>query len=372
MAVPNLPRLATIFYAVVALLSWGWAAVFGLPLFGEQGPTAEGVGLGVAVGLVVVLLCHVLYRLSRTAREASDTMASFFGPIGVGVAVWLALLSGFVEELCFRGALWPQLGLVGTSVFFAICHVVPMRKLALYPLFAFFAGLLFGLLRARTGSIWSPVAAHVTINALNLAYLGRMARRAAPAAPLPPPAPSPAPESSPEPDASVPDDVLDESFPLTVWRYDLRVELTGTDRETLPDCLENEDLGIFRHVPRETVYRELRDGLFVFAESFSTPFMTFASDVAAISAYLFEPVLGLEVAERYTDEETTDDVRAWKIVSLRGEWVKVPLLVPPPEDGRFVVDPEREDTDVLSAHWQGYPRWFQDGMRYKYPRLRDL
>jgi hypothetical protein len=87
---------------------------------------------------------------------------------------------------------------------------------------------------------------------------------------------------------------------------------------------------------------------------------------------LFQPVTGLEVAERYSDEETTDDVRAWKIVARRGEWVKVPLLVPPPEEGRFVIDADREDTEVLAAQWQSYPRWFQDAMRFKYPRLRDL
>ena len=73
-----------------------------------------------------------------------------------------------------------------------------------------------------------------------------------------------------------------------------------------------------------------------------------------------------------SDAETTDDVRAWKIVAQRGEWVKVPLLVPPPEEGRFLVDVDLDDTEVIAAHWREYPRWFQDAMRFKDPRLRDL
>jgi hypothetical protein len=97
----------------------------------------------------------------------------------------------------------------------------------------------------------------------------------------------------------------------------------------------------------------------------------FPADVAAISAYLFEPVVGLEVAERYVDDETTDDVRAWKIVALRGEWVNVPLVVQE-DEGRFVVDSDAEDLETIRARWKGYPRWFQDGMRFRYPRLRDL
>jgi len=368
----TLVRIATVFYAVVALLAWGWAWWFEAPLFGERAPTLLGIGQGLVTGVVIVAFCHVCYRFSARAREASKILAEFFGPVGIGTAVWLALISGVAEEIAFRGALWPQLELVGTSILFAICHVVPMRKLALYPLFAFFAGLVLGLLREKTGSVWPAVTAHVTVNALNIAYLGATQKRAARWA-TPPPAPGP-PPPPPPPEAQLysPEDVDLESFPVTVWRYDLRVEPTGTDRRTLPECLEHEQLSLFRHVPRDTMCSELAEGRFVFAASFLEPLPAFTADVAAISAYLFEPVLGIEVAERHTDEETTDDVRAWKVVALRGDWVKVPLLVGEAEEGRFVVDADREDTDVLAAHWHEYPRWFQDGMRFKYPRLREL
>jgi hypothetical protein len=349
--------------------SAGWAGVFGIELLGPEAPTGRGLGEGVALGLGIVAVCHVAYRLSARMREATRFLGGFFGPLRVRDALFLAAISGIAEEACFRGALWPQLGLVGTSFLFAICHVVPVRALAGYPIFAFLAGIVFGFLRERTGSVWPCALAHATVNALNLAWIGAVERGRG-AAPPPPPAPGPPPPPPAAEVFAVPE--VPDTFPVTVWRYDLRLEISGTDRETLPQCLEHEQLAIFAYVARPQVYEELGNGLFVFAESFEAPLQGFANDLGTLSAYLFHPVTGIEVAERYTDEETTDDVRAWKIVANRGEWVKVPLVVPPPEEGRFVLDADREDTEVLAAHWREYPRWFQDAMRFKYPRLRDL
>ena len=68
-------------------------------------------------------------------------MARMLGPLTPAQAIWLAMLSGFGEELLFRGALWPHLGLVGGAVLFGILHTVPVRGLAFYPVFAFLAGL---------------------------------------------------------------------------------------------------------------------------------------------------------------------------------------------------------------------------------------
>ncbi len=361
----TLLKLATIFYGVVGFLAWGWAAWFDHPLFGERPPTWLAMGYGVGAGLAVVLLCHAAYRLFKAVRRASDLIGRFFGPVTPLQAVWLALVSGFVEEICFRGALWPQLGLVGTAVFFGLCHTIPVRALAGYPVFAFLAGLILGHLRDATGSVWPAVACHVTINALNIGWLGGRQRRE--------PVPEEEENVGEEDGLVIPEETgLGKSFPVTIWRYDLHVELTGTDRQTLPQRLEHEELALFRFVPRETVHKELRNGLFVFSKSLEEPFTEFPADIAVISADLFQTVTGLEVAERHVDETTSDDVRAWKIVAQRGEWVKVPLLVPPPEEGRFVLDPEREDIEVVAARWDTYPRWFQDGMRFKYPKLREL
>ena len=77
------------------------------------------------------------------------------------------------EERLFRGALWPHLGLLGTTFLFGLVHFVPHKKLWGYPLFALVAGLLLGVLREASGSVIPPILAHFTVNVLNLRWMGK-------------------------------------------------------------------------------------------------------------------------------------------------------------------------------------------------------
>jgi len=367
--------LFTLGYAALAVLAAVWMLLAGHD--GALRTPASPVHLwnGLLVGLGIVAACHLAHRWIPAVRRASDVLANLFGPLTAVQAIYLAAISGFAEEAFFRGALWPHLGLVGTSVLFGLLHTFPARQLALYPVFAFFTGLVLGGLREASGSVWPPIVAHFAVNAINLTSLGRMRRLKE--APVPRPAPVPVAAGAAVgggPSATIlPHDFGPaDSFPVTVWHYRLQVELRGTDRQNLPDCLEAENLELFHYVDRDEVYRQLRGGEFVFSETFREPLGGFAHDIAAISAYLFDTVAGAEIAERFVDESTSDDVRGWKVVAQRGEWVKVPLVVTEPDPGRFVVDMEREDLEILAARWEEYPRWFQDGMRFKYPSLRTL
>jgi len=371
---PTIVRTATWFYAVVIAIACIYAALFGHfdGLLGEQGPPARSLLNGLILGLAIVGISHLSVKLFRNMRQATALMAQMLGPLSVAQAVWLAVLSGFGEELLFRGALWPHLGLVGGAVLFGVIHTVPVRTLAFYPVFAFLAGLVLGLLRENSGSLWPPVLCHFTVNALNLAWLGAIERRRLErATQLRDHVVAPA-TGAPEAEMLPVDQRVDDEFPRTVWRYHMQVEVTGTDRQSLPDCLEAEHLALFGVDAREEVYRQLREGSYTFRATFPEPLSPFPEDVAAFSVYLFQIVIGIEVAERYVDETTTDDVRAWKITARRGEWVKVPLVIDDSEPGRFDVDSDREDLEVVAARWNEYPRWFQDGMRFKYPKLREL
>lgn len=174
-------RFAVPFYGLVALFALGFA-LFGPglgTLWGERAPTLPGLlaALGVGVGLVV--LTRVASRTWPPMARTADVLADALGPLAWPWAVVLALLSGVAEELLFRGALWPVLGLFGTTLLFGLVHVLPRRPFWVYPLFATLAGLLLGLLRRGTQSLWPAVLAHVTVNALNLAWLGARARRRA-------------------------------------------------------------------------------------------------------------------------------------------------------------------------------------------------
>jgi hypothetical protein len=161
-------------------------------------------------------------------------------------------------------------------------------------------------------------------------------------------------------------------WPQVVWRYALRLELEGSERQDLPDALEEETLAMFDLVDRADAFRRMRDGLMVFEAESPEPMPSFPQDLATLSVYLFKIVKGFEVAERFVAEGKSDDARAWKIVARQGEWVKLPLRVTPDEEGHFHVDEDADDVEVLAARWLTYPLWFQDGMRRKHPSLRAL
>ena len=161
-------------------------------------------------------------------------------------------------------------------------------------------------------------------------------------------------------------------FPVTAWRYHLDLVLHGFDRQNLVDALEAESLDLFEDLPREDAYAAILGGRLRYDTTRTDPAPAFPQDLSILSLFLFDLVKGLEVAERYVAEDVTDDVRAWKVLARRGEWVKVPVLVARSPDGAFVVYADREDLEVVRARWRTYPTWFHDGMRRKHPPLREL
>jgi membrane protease YdiL (CAAX protease family) len=121
-------------------------------------PLLAGPVAGVVVGLVVVGLTRV------AARQSSS--------IG--------------EELLFRGALLPWLGPWWQAVVFALLHVGPGKRFLPWTLSALVLGIGFGWLAVWTTNLGAPIAAHFTINFLNLRFISAepavLLRRPRPAA----------------------------------------------------------------------------------------------------------------------------------------------------------------------------------------------
>jgi hypothetical protein len=93
------------------------------------------------------------------------------GPLPGAEIVALALASAVGEEIFFRGALLPVVGLWGSSAIFALLHVGPKPRFLPWTFSSLVAGLVFGQLFLWTGDLSGPVVAHFTVNALNLRYL---------------------------------------------------------------------------------------------------------------------------------------------------------------------------------------------------------
>lgn len=188
---PSLLWRALHFYGIVTLFALGFALFsgHGKELLGTQPLHVKGLAaaLGIAAGLVAV--ARMGARVWAPMERAAVATRELIGPLKISEIAGLALLSGCAEELLFRGALWPTLDPWGVTLLFGLVHVLPRRRLWIYPLYATAAGLFLGMLREGTGHVLPPMLAHVLINACNLWWIGRAAG--------PGLAPPPAPPSPP-------------------------------------------------------------------------------------------------------------------------------------------------------------------------------
>jgi membrane protease YdiL (CAAX protease family) len=173
--------VAGVAYALLALVGLAWSALRGdatpwntddawLP-WTPAARLAASILLGLAIALVTVVSTRLLVRRARWAQQLHGELRAVLGPLdGIEITAY-ALFSSVAEELFFRGAMQPVLGLVLTSLIFGAVHVGPSRGLRVWPLWAAVMGLVFGATVALTGQIYGAVLAHFLINYENLHFL---------------------------------------------------------------------------------------------------------------------------------------------------------------------------------------------------------
>ncbi len=177
---PELVRSALVFYGLLAAAACLWRLVwFGEPILFAPGRQAaiddplRDLVSGVAAAVLVIALSHEFTRHTQVGERLAHAMADLLGPLGRGEIAVLALTSGIAEELFFRGALQPRVGLVVASLVFGAVHFVPRREFLVWTLFSVAAGFLLGGLFEATGNLIAPVVTHVVVNGVNLTLLVR-------------------------------------------------------------------------------------------------------------------------------------------------------------------------------------------------------
>jgi hypothetical protein len=137
-----------------------------------------GPAMGAALGLGVVGLTRVATRHFQWARDLHASFHDLLGPLTGREILILALASSIGEEVLFRGALLPWLGVWLQAVVFALLHVGPGKRFVPWTVSALVLGVAFGWLAVWTGNLGGPIAAHFAINYLNLRFIvGRTERR---------------------------------------------------------------------------------------------------------------------------------------------------------------------------------------------------
>jgi len=149
----------------------------------------ERAGLAVRAGVVAALLMlPVAWMLGQVTvfvveaagfnappQEAVERLRDS-GSIGLKfyIAAFAVLLAPLVEEVLFRGVLYPgvkamgrpRLALWGTSLVFGFIH---FNLMTFVPLVVF--ALVLARLYEQTGNLLAPIAAHATFNAANVVVL---------------------------------------------------------------------------------------------------------------------------------------------------------------------------------------------------------
>jgi membrane protease YdiL (CAAX protease family) len=172
---PLLYKLSWAIYLVLAIVGAEWIALAApargglrLALFVDPATWWRDLLWGLAVGAALIAFWEVGRRYLPRARELEREIADRLAGLGPSDALALALLSGFSEELFFRGAVQGQWGIWVATLLFALLHTGPGRSFQLWTLFAAVAGLCFGLLIAHLGTLLAPMAAHMLVNGVNL------------------------------------------------------------------------------------------------------------------------------------------------------------------------------------------------------------
>ena len=162
---------ATVFYVIMILVGLGLLRLQGLNtmdvVFGEDPQLGRDAVVGAAAGLGIVGLTHLLRAWSPLV-EMKELMAQSLGRPGTGIITVLSVTSSVGEEILFRGALQPLLGLVLTALVFGLVHGGMSPRFRVWVGFATLAGFVLGALTFFTGNLLAPMLCHLTVNYFNL------------------------------------------------------------------------------------------------------------------------------------------------------------------------------------------------------------
>jgi membrane protease YdiL (CAAX protease family) len=170
------PALVLILYLALASAGVAWSTLRGdstvWRLSGRaDSQTLLGIVAGALIGLGFVFASRFAVHRWEWGRALHRDMRALLGPLPGLEIIVLAAASSLGEEIFFRGALLPTVGLWTSSVIFALLHIGPKLRFLPWTFSSLVAGLVFGQLFLWTGDLSGPVVAHFTVNALNLRYL---------------------------------------------------------------------------------------------------------------------------------------------------------------------------------------------------------
>ena len=143
---------------------------------------SDAILKGLLVGIALASFGYAFYKFSKKTKIFYETTELFekvlyptFKSIKLFDVILLSSITGFAEEIFFRGLLFPKIGLILSSLAFGILHM-PGKKYWIYSVWATGSGALFAWLFDLTGSLWLPITAHIINNIIGMIMLLRLGK----------------------------------------------------------------------------------------------------------------------------------------------------------------------------------------------------
>ncbi len=125
---------------------------------------AQEILLGLALGTLGTGAAWIITSnvAAFIALRERLTQMMAFESLTVWHAAAFGLMAGFPEEMLFRGAIQPKLGVFLSALIFGSLHAISR----VYFLYATLAGVLLGLLAEWRGDLWAATTAHLIYDML--------------------------------------------------------------------------------------------------------------------------------------------------------------------------------------------------------------
>ena len=178
---PKIFQVALGFYMVLAAgaVFWlGWIrGQLTFDLFLETATWWKDCAAGLAVAAILLGGWNLAGRKFDSIGLLENRIREILGPMTVEEAVGLALISGFTEELFFRGAMQGAWGWLPATAIFGLLHSGPGAEFRPWTLFAVIAGLWLAGLMLWSGNLLASIVCHVAVNAASLTRLSGVSRQ---------------------------------------------------------------------------------------------------------------------------------------------------------------------------------------------------
>lgn len=139
----------------------------------DQSELLQWLTLGLLGTGVLTIQSYLFEEFFPSFKSLRGLLTRFMGAVPTLALLYLSLIATIAEEILFRGAIQPAIGLVGAALLFGLLHIGPTGRLSSWSVWAVVAGLLLGWMFEQTSSLWPGILTHSLVNVISMLRMRR-------------------------------------------------------------------------------------------------------------------------------------------------------------------------------------------------------